>query len=352
MDNLTHGLLGLALGALRRPDARPGLAERASPTDRAVLVAAVLASELPDLDTLLARGDAVTVALQAHRGLSHSLLFAPVVALGATLGACALFRGARPRPVFLASLASTVFAHLLPDLWTGWGTRLLLPFSDTRLSLDWTGVVDPWVTLPLVAGALVAWRRRAWWRRALCVGLACSAAYVGARVATWGVLTERVEAAHPQATTVRVFPAPFSVGTWRYVAMLPGGALAVGDVGLTGAPREARRVEGAAPADVLPEDVRAVPTVREALAWARFPLITLTPFEGGREVRVADLRYHLRGEPTLGFVIRLDAANRVTDARMERGGSASELLRRWRGEAPARSPAQDGGAAGPRGTAP
>ena len=81
---------------------------------------------------LLARGDAVTVALQAHRGLSHSLFFAPVVALGATLGACALFRGARVRPVFLASLVSVLFAHLLPDLWTGWGTRVLLPLMGKQ----------------------------------------------------------------------------------------------------------------------------------------------------------------------------------------------------------------------------
>lgn len=339
MDNLTHGLLGLAVGALRRPDAGPGPQARASPTDRAVLVAAVLASELPDLDTLLARGDAVTVALQAHRGLSHSLLFAPVVALAATLGARALFRDSRPRPVFLSSLASVLVAHLLPDLWTGWGTRLLLPFSDARLSLDWTMVVDPWVTLPLLASAVVAWRQRARWRRALLVGLACSAAYVGARVASWGVLTRRVEAAYPAARAVRVFPLPFSVGTWRYVATLPGGVLAAGEVPLTGAPREARRA--ASTVDALPEDVRAVPPVREALAWARFPLVTLTAVDGGREVRIDDLRYHLRGQPTLGFVIRLDAANQVTHARLERGGSASELLRRWRGSA-APEPRTDG----------
>ncbi len=329
MDNLTHGLLGLALGAVRRPDASPRLAERASPTDRAVLVASLLASELPDLDTLLARGDAVTVALQAHRGLSHSLVFAPVVALVSTVAACALFRGARPRPVFLASLASVVLAHLLPDLWTGWGTRLLLPFSSARLSLDWTMVVDPWVTLPLLAGALEAWRRRALWRRALLAGLVLSAAYVGARVACWGVLTQRVEAAYPGAEGVRVFPLPFSVGTWRYVATLPGGALAAGEVPLAGAPRESRREE--APVDALPGDVLAVPTVREALAWARFPVIRLAPVDGGHEVRIADLRYHLRGEPTLTFVIRLDAARAVTDARLERGGSAGELLRRLRG---------------------
>ena len=348
MDNLTHGLLGLALGALRRPDTLPGAAGRATPTDRAVLVAAVLASELPDLDTLLARGDAVTVALQAHRGLSHSLFFAPVVALGATLGTCALFRGARVRPVFLASLVSVLFAHLLPDLWTGWGTRVLLPFSDARLSLDWTMVVDPWVTLPLVAGAAMAWRRRESWRRALLVGLACSAAYVGARVTSWNVLTRRVEATYPSARAVRVFPLPFSVGTWRYVATLPGGVLAAGEVPLAGAPREARRVDTSEAA--LPEDVRAVPPVREALAWARFPVVTLASLDdgaGGREVRIDDLRYHLRGEPTLGFVIRLDAANQVTHARMERGGSASELLRRWRGEAAPPSRTNGAGASAP-----
>jgi inner membrane protein len=346
MDNLTHGLLGLALGALRRPDVRPGTGP-SSPTDRAVLLGAVLAAELPDLDTLLARGDAVTVALHAHRGLSHALLFSPVVALGATLAACAVFRGARPRPVLLASLVSVLFAHLLPDWWTGWGTRLLLPFSDARLSLDWTMVVDPWVTLPLVAGAVVAWRRRAAWRRALCVGLACSAAYLGARVVAWGVLTRRVEAAYTSAVSVRVFPLPFSVGTWRYVATLPGGALAAGDVPLVGAPREARRVESSV--DALPEDVRAVGPVREALAWARFPLVTVQPVAEGREVRISDLRYHLRGEPTLGFVIRLDADLRVTDARMERGGSAGELLRRWRGDAGGPPPGPE---TGPRGTVP
>ncbi|AEI68868.1 metal-dependent hydrolase [Corallococcus macrosporus] len=334
MDNLTHGLLGLAIGAMRRPDVRPGAPERASPTDRAVLVASVLAAELPDLDTLLARGDAVTVALQAHRGLSHALVAAPLVALTATLAARACFRGARLAPVFLTSLASVVFAHLLPDLWTGWGTRVLLPFSDSRLSLDWTMVVDPWVTLPLLAAAAFAWRRREAWRRTLLWGAACSAAYVGFRVATWAVLTQRVEAAYPTAQAVRVFPQPFAVGTWRYVATLPGDVFAAGDVPLAGAPTEARRVETAP--NALPEDVRAVPTVREALAWARFPLVQLEPdAQGGRKVRIADLRYHLRGEPTLAFVIHLDAANAVTHARMDRGGSASELLRRWRGTAAA-----------------
>ena len=58
MDNLTHGLLGLALGALRRPEAPAGAP--LSPTDKAVLLGCLLASELPDLDTLLP-GDPIVV---------------------------------------------------------------------------------------------------------------------------------------------------------------------------------------------------------------------------------------------------------------------------------------------------
>jgi inner membrane protein len=73
MDSLTHGLLGPAIGALRRPD-----------SDRtAVLVACVLAAEIPDLDYLWPADNSVLHSLKAHRGLSHSLLAVPMVALSA-----------------------------------------------------------------------------------------------------------------------------------------------------------------------------------------------------------------------------------------------------------------------------
>ena len=44
MDTLTHGLLGLAVGAARRPDVKPDEG-RASPTDRAVLLSCVIAAD-------------------------------------------------------------------------------------------------------------------------------------------------------------------------------------------------------------------------------------------------------------------------------------------------------------------
>jgi inner membrane protein len=328
MDNLTHGLMGLALGALRRPEARAGTP--LTVTDKAVLLGSVLAAELPDLDTLLPAANPVDHALRAHRGLSHALLLAPGVALVATAVALLVFRRARFLPVYLSSLLAVGVAHLLPDLWTGWGTRLLLPFSDQRLSLDWTMVVDPWVTLPLLLGTLGAWRWRARWRRALLVGLACSAAYVGARVALQAVLTARVQEAWPQAERLQVFPAWLSLGTWRYVAVFPS-EYGVGTVGVAAPPREQRRVPLPSE-DALPAAVRAVPTVREALAWARFPVVSTALREGGgTEVRVGDLRYHLDGGLTLQFVVELGPELSVEEARLERGGSARQLFERWRG---------------------
>jgi inner membrane protein len=326
MDNLTHGLLGAAVGALRRPDGSP-----LSHTDRATLLACVVAAELPDLDNLLPSQNPALHDLQAHRGLSHSLLFAPVVALVATVLARLVFRGARPLPVFLFSLLSTLFAHLLPDLWTGWGTRLLLPFSDARLALDWTLVVDPFVTLPLLVGAVWAWRRRRTgaWRRALLVGLGISALYVGARVAVRAHLQHSLQAAHPHAENVAVFPTWLGLGTWRYVVQMQDIYWA-GELRMFGPAAELHRVP-VPPPDALSPEMRAVPTVREALAWARFPVVE----RRGLQVRVADLRYHLRGQPTLTFVIDLEqgpAGLQVREARLERGGSARELLKRWRGQ--------------------
>ena len=70
MDSLTHGLLGLAIGSLRRPDGNRA----------AVLLGCVLAAELPDLDYFWPADNSVLHSLKAHRGLTHSVFAAPLVA--------------------------------------------------------------------------------------------------------------------------------------------------------------------------------------------------------------------------------------------------------------------------------
>jgi len=203
------------------------------------LLGCLIASTIPDLDYLLPAADAVTATLRSHRGLSHSLIAAPAVALVAAGIAKVSFRSARFAPVYLQSFLAVLFAHLLPDLWTGWGTRLLLPFSDQRLSLDWTSVVDPLVTLPMLVCAVLAWRRRrVEWRRPMLVGLAITSAVLGLRIGLSQVLSSEVAATYGTREG-KVFPDTLSLFQWRYVVPTTEG-YAAGAVTLRGVTEQRR----------------------------------------------------------------------------------------------------------------
>jgi inner membrane protein len=320
MDSLTHGLLGLAIGALRRAD-----------RDRtAVLLACVLAAEIPDVDYLWPADNSVLHSLKAHRGLSHSLLAVPLVAFAATALTKLIFRRAQAVTMFLWCLPAVLFAHLLADAWTGWGTRLALPFSDARVTLDWMMVIDPLFTLPLLVGALWGVRKRTLIRRAVLTGATVSCAYLAARIAIRAELTSRVQESYPSAETIQVFPSWFGPIHWRYVAVFAE-RYAVGRVSAFAAPQE-QAIHRRAHGDGLSPLANSNETVREALAWARFPIANERPrAPSGRELSIADLRYHLNGAPTLSFRIDLDERGRVVSATLDRGGSARSLLERFRG---------------------
>jgi inner membrane protein len=325
MDTLTHGLLGAAIAALPWPR-RLTVAADARVALRASLAVGVLAAELPDLDYLLPAGDDVLHTLRAHRGLTHALVFVPVIALVASALVKRVFRAASLTALFGRALVTVPLAHLLPDLWTGWGTRLLLPLSDRRLALDWTMVIDPWFTLPLLAAAAWSLRRRADLQRALRWALVVCAGYLLLRVSISHHLAGVVGRAYPRAESAHVFPVLLGVTRWRYVARL-GTEYAAGTVSLGGLNEQAR-VAALADGPVPPELAR-IPTVREALEWSRFPVVSLKAEGTTTRVHIADLRYHLHGRPTLAFAIEVTDQGTVTGARLERGGSAGELLRKW-----------------------
>jgi inner membrane protein len=325
MDTLTHGLLGASSALLPLPRRLADRQPEPAATRAAILVG-VLSAELPDLDYLLPAADEVQHALRAHRGLSHALVAVPVVALAAALLTKVVFRRARFTALYARALVAVPLAHLLPDLWTGWGTRLLLPFSERRLALDWTMVADPWFTLPLFAAALWALFRRSAFRRAFRAALLVSGAYLLVRVVLLQHLTAKVERAYPEADSVNVFPALLGVKSFRYV-VTKGEKFFAGSVALGAPPREQART-ASFPAGPLPAEIASVSTVREALAWARFPVFEYT-CDSTCRVKIADLRYHLGGTPTLAFVISVGEDGGVEGARLERGGSARELFERY-----------------------
>ena len=158
MDNLTHTLFGLTLA--RTPLGRAG---------RGVTTALVLASNAPDVDIVTDVGRGTISYLQWHRGPTHGPI--GVVALG--LLVALLVRGGQriadryslrrptadteaeaPLSMLIAASMIGIVCHVLMDLPTSYGTRLLSPFDWHWYAADLMPIVDVYLIIILVAGLL------------------------------------------------------------------------------------------------------------------------------------------------------------------------------------------------------
>jgi membrane-bound metal-dependent hydrolase YbcI (DUF457 family) len=147
LDNLTHSLFGLTLA--RTPLGRG---------ERAPTIALLLASNVPDIDILATAGGAAKY-LEWHRGPTHGVL--GVIGLG-FIAALLVWSGDRfwnktstsrttIGRLWVVSMVAVAF-HILMDLPTSYGTRLLSPFAWTWLAEDWEPIVDIYLLAILGAG--------------------------------------------------------------------------------------------------------------------------------------------------------------------------------------------------------
>jgi inner membrane protein len=209
MDGLTQAVLGGAAG-------QAALGHKLG--NKAGLIGAV-AGAAPDLDILLRSAEDPLMALTFHRHFTHSLLLIP--AGGLLVGTLFWLLWRSKITFWQAALVATVgwATHGTLDLFTSYGTHLLWPFSDARLAWDWVGIVDLWVTIPLLVGLIVAWRLRR--RLPAAVGLVVAMLYIG-----YGALQhiradevqQRIAAARGQTVQRgRVVPSPMTLSVWRSV---------------------------------------------------------------------------------------------------------------------------------------
>ncbi|NKB45535.1 MAG: metal-dependent hydrolase [Alphaproteobacteria bacterium] len=149
MDPLTQGALGAALA-------------QATPTKtKNVAIAGGLgfvAGMAADLDALIRSTTDPLIFLEYHRHFTHSLAFIPV---GGLLCALAIYYavGRRWQLTFLQIFVSCTLGyatHGLLDASTSYGTMLLWPFSDVRLSWSVVPIIDPVFTITLVALCVTA----------------------------------------------------------------------------------------------------------------------------------------------------------------------------------------------------
>jgi len=151
MDPLTQGTLGAAL-------------PQSLGRGRHALLAGVLgfiSGMAPDLDVLIRSPSDPLLFLEYHRQFTHSLLFIPMGGLlCAVLLHPLLVRGRLPFRLTLLFCTLGYATHGLLDACTTYGTLLLWPFSDVRFAWNTISIIDPLFSLPLLAGVLLAARRR------------------------------------------------------------------------------------------------------------------------------------------------------------------------------------------------
>ncbi|MCM3124548.1 metal-dependent hydrolase [Mesobacillus sp. AQ2] len=138
MDTGTHVVMGFALGGLATLD--PAVSE-SSITASSVLVATLVGSQIPDIDTVLKlRNNAVYI--RNHRGVTHSI---PAVLLWPLLisGTIYFFN---PEANLLHLWIWTfiaVFLHVFVDIFNAYGTQALRPFSSKWVALGVINTFDP-----------------------------------------------------------------------------------------------------------------------------------------------------------------------------------------------------------------
>jgi membrane-bound metal-dependent hydrolase YbcI (DUF457 family) len=179
VDNLTHTMFGATLA--RTPLGRAG---------RGATVALIIASNAPDIDFIAAAGGA-SKYLQWHRGVTHG----PLGITGLAVLTASLIVAARrlnpkwrhPDDAPFAMLVAVSFVgtlvHVLMDLPTSYGTRLLSPFSWRWFSVDWMPIVDVYLVVLLAAGLFFGRASASARRRNAAIVLAFTAAIYGVRAA-------------------------------------------------------------------------------------------------------------------------------------------------------------------------
>lgn len=246
MDTLTHALSGALVArlvcarspasALPQPVALQPRGRLAAAWDggagalkpwQAVVVGFVAAA-FPDIDSLAQlAGD--MAYLRHHRGVTHSVLLAPLWAwLIAWLmrWPFAELRAQRGgwKPLFPIALAS-LLVHIAGDWITQFGTMMLAPLSDARFGLGAMFIIDlPFSGLLLAGLALAAlWPRRRW---PAALGLFAASAWV---VLAWVGKQEAQEVGERYARAqgiaapvIETMPRPASPFNWT-ISVFDGG---------------------------------------------------------------------------------------------------------------------------------
>lgn len=305
MDTLTQIALGATIGQ----------AVGARRLGRGAVLAGAAGGLVPDLDVLVVPLLGPLAEWQYHRGVTHSLLFGPILAPALGRLSWRFARWRRPAAPAASPEARAIWTwvwllalvtHPLLDLFTVYGTQLLAPLSATRFAIPAVAIIDPAYTLVLVVALMLGWRATsATAARSALTALALSTLYLffGWSQNDAAERFARAQLAHEGASVpaVQAYPSIFQPFLRRVVAEGDDG-VRVGFVS-TLAPSAirwtclARPAEPRIAAGARSEAGRILEHFAAGRVWPR-----LVPLDGGAiEVRLTDLRYGFPGDTVAGW---------------------------------------------------
>lgn len=223
MDSLTHIALGACMGE----------AFAGRTVGKKAMIWGIVAQSIPDIDFLAALWLPMADNLLAHRGFTHSILFALIIT---PMMAGMAYRLHRPHNIsfgrWCAFIGAVVLGHIFIDAFNNYGVGWFEPFSHKRISFNSIYVVDPFFSIiPGIALILLlSLRRKNRLRKKIWkLGLILPAFYLVYSLANkWYVTHEAKQilaAQHIPYHRLLSTPAPLQTWLWFIVAEQDSGFL-------------------------------------------------------------------------------------------------------------------------------
>ncbi|MBM3433118.1 MAG: metal-dependent hydrolase [Bacteroidetes bacterium] len=222
MDSLTHIAIGACAGewmAGRR-------------LGRRAMLWGALAHSLPDVDFIAGLWNDPAEDLLAHRGFTHSILFAFIAMYLLVQAHARLHPGLYPvKRKAYGFFGVLVFLHLFLDGFNVYGTGWFEPFSHVRVAFNWLFVADPFFSVgPGVALLLLIFLKkqhpaRLWVSR---IGLICSLLYLSYagfnKYQIDGAVRREIRKRNWSDSSYMTTPTPLNTWLWYVVVNRPDGA--------------------------------------------------------------------------------------------------------------------------------
>ncbi|MBU1486854.1 metal-dependent hydrolase [bacterium] len=276
---------------------------------KAGLIAFTTACVLADIDSFIGL-IAEDLYLIHHRGLTHSVIFAPILALLLALIFNLFMKEVGLKNLFLISLAG-LGLHIGLDLLNSYGTQIFYPLTRRTYSFDMDIILDMWFFLPLLIGAVLIYLFSGSQKQIAMATLIVLTVGCGIRFSQKAEAKNIIKSLYPH-TEFNIIPSGFkaiySPFHWRGIIPGPNG-LKIYDVNTFN--KKVTLVENMdSDHKELERYIKESRLLKAFNIWSRFPYYQVKQDKDGVTINCGDLRFVEKPNTFLAKV-RLDNNGKV-----------------------------------------